>query len=225
MAAEPDADGQKRELALEPREVRVLGCLMEKELSTPDYYPMTINALRTACNQKTNREPVVDYSETDVVEALDGLQRKRLVGNASSSHGRAAKYRHALAEVMELKRSQLAVLSSLLLRGPQTSGELRSRTNRMHEFSSLDDVDETLDGLQEREPPLITEMPRRPGQKEVRYAHLFAGEPAEESAAPVAVTPTGGDERVRGLDQEVAALREAVEELTRRFETFKQQFE
>lgn len=224
MAAEPQIDARQRELNLEPREVRVLGALIEKELSTPDYYPMTINALRSACNQKTNRDPVVDYSETDVVEALDGLQRKRLIGNASSSHGRAAKYRHALAEVMDLERPQLAVLSSVLLRGPQTAGELRSHTNRMYAFESLDEVDGTLEDLANRQPALITEMPRRPGQKEVRYMHLFAGEPED---APAAAPAAGGgpDDRVDALEQEMAGFREALDDLTRRFEAFKRQFE
>lgn len=215
-------DAQNRELDLDPREVRVLGCLIEKELSTPDYYPMTINALRTACNQKTNRDPVVDFSETEVVEALDGLQRKRLVGSASSTYGRAAKYRHALAEVMGLKPPQLAVFASVLLRGPQTSGEIRSRTSRMHEFASLDEVDATLSQMHEWDPPLIAQVPRRPGQKEDRYAHLFAGEPEEsESPAPV----TSGDSRIHALEDEVAELKEALQELTQRFETFRSQFE
>lgn len=224
MAAETQIDARQRELNLEPREVRVLGALIEKELSTPDYYPMTINALRSACNQKTNRDPVVDYSETDVVEALDGLQRKRLIGNASSSHGRAAKYRHALAEVMDLERPQLAVLSSVLLRGPQTAGELRSHTNRMYEFESLDEVDAMLEELQKRQPPLITVMPRRPGQKEVRYMHLFAGEP-EDAPAAAPAAPGTADDRVDALEQDVAGLREALDDLTRRFEAFKRQFE
>lgn len=224
MAAEPQIEARQRELNLEPREVRVLGALIEKELSTPDYYPMTINALRSACNQKTNRDPVVDYSETDVVEALDGLQRKRLIGNASSRHGRAAKYRHALAEVMDLERAQLAVLSSVLLRGPQTSGELRSHTNRMYEFESLDEVDATIEELQKRQPPLITVMPRRPGQKEVRYMHLFAGEPEDAPAAAPTASGTA-DDRVDALEQDVAGLREALDDLTRRFEAFKRQFE
>ncbi len=202
----------------------MLGCLVEKELSTPDYYPMTVNALRTACNQKTNRDPVVDYSETDVVAAVEELQRKRLVGTASSTYGRATKYRHALAEVMKLERPHLALLAALLVRGPQTSGELRGRTSRMHEFASLDEVDGTLEALQEREPPLVTAMPRRPGQKEVRYAHLFAGEP-EESSAVAAHDAGADDDRIAALENEVAELRRSLDDLIGRFDAFREQFE
>lgn len=224
MAAEAPQSEHRRALDLEDREVRVLGCLIEKQLSTPDYYPMTINALRTACNQKTNRDPVVDYSETDVVEALDGLQRKRLVGSASSSYGRAAKYRHALAEVMGLQRPQLAIVASVLLRGPQTSGEIRARTNRMHEFDSLDAVDAALEELQKRDPPLVTLIPRRPGQKEDRYAHLFSGEP-DASAASSPPSGGGDDGRIEALEEEIESLKEVVRELTERFERFRSQFE
>ena len=224
MDAEAPQSKPQRELDLDASEVRVLGCLIEKELSTPDYYPMTINALRTACNQKTNREPVVDYSETEVVEALDGLQRKRLVGSASSSYGRAAKYRHALAEVMGLQRPQLAIIASVLLRGPQTSGEIRARTNRMYDFNSLDAVDAALEELQQREPPLVALVPRRPGQKEDRYAHLFSGEP-EESAAPAPPSAKGADRRIEALEEQVESLKEDVRELTERFEKFRSQFE
>ena len=223
MAAEAPQSGQQRELDLDDREVRVLGCLIEKDLSTPDYYPMTINALRTACNQKTNREPVVDYSETEVVGALDGLQKKRLVGNASSSYGRAAKFRHALAEAVNLDRPHIAVLASVLLRGPQTSGEIRGRTTRMHDFESIDEVEKTLNELVEWDPPLITHLPRQPGQKEDRWGHLFAGEP-EIAPAP---TPTsrGGSDRIGELEEEVAALKESLQTLTDRFEAFRKQFE
>ena len=224
MAAEAPQTGHQRELELSDREVRVLGCLIEKELSTPDYYPMTINALRTACNQKTNRDPVVDYSETEIVEALDGLRRKRLVGNASSSHSRAAKFRHALAELMGLKRPQLAIVASVLLRGPQTSGEIRARTNRMHEFESLDAVDAALNELQEHEPPLVALVPRRPGQKEDRWVHLFSGEPAD-SPGPVPLATGGSDDRIEALEQEIDILKASLQELTERFETFRRQFE
>ncbi len=210
-----------REVALDAREVRVLGCLIEKELSTPDYYPMTVNALVAACNQKTNREPVVDYSESDVVESLAGLQRKRLVGSASSSYGRAAKYRHALAEMMDLKEPQLAVLASLMLRGPETAGEVRARTGRMYAFESLEAVDAVLEELASRESPLVAGLPRRPGQKEARYMHLFSD--ADESAMPSARTEI--EERVETLEQEVAALEEELADLRQAFRSFKKQFE
>lgn len=202
----------------------MLGCLVEKELSTPDYYPMTLNSLTTACNQKTNRNPVVEYDDPDVIEALDGLQRKRLVGNASSTHGRAAKYRHALAEAMNLSEPQRAVIASLLLRGPETVGELRGRTSRLHEFDSLEEVESVLEKLAQREPPLVTQLPRRPGQKEARYAHLLAGEP-EIDDAPRTGVEEGLAARVAELEEQVELLRVHLDEYIDSFETFRRQFE
>lgn len=217
-------DPSTEKVELDAREVRVLGCLVEKELSTPDYYPMTVNALTTACNQKTNREPVVEYDESDVLEALEGLQRMRLVGHASSTYGRAAKYRHALAEAMDLSEAKLAVLSSLMLRGPETVGELRGRTSRMHEFESLDEVEAVLDELSQREPPLAMQLPRKPGQKEARYVHLFSGEPDLEYE-PQTGAAHGLEARVAELEEEVSLLRVQLEEYIDAFETFRRQFE
>lgn len=217
-------DPATEKVELDAREVRVLGCLVEKELSTPDYYPMTLNSLATACNQKTNREPVVEYGDSDVREALDGLQRKRLVGNASSTHGRAAKYRHALAEAMNLSEKQRSVLASLMLRGPETVGELRGRTTRLHEFDSLEDVEAVLDELAQRDPPLVTQLPRRPGQKEARYAHLFAGEPEIEIEPRTGATE-GLASRVDELEEKVELLRTHLDEYIDAFETFRRQFE
>lgn len=213
-------------MELDAREVRVLGCLIEKALSTPDYYPMTLNALTTACNQKTNRDPVVDYDTSDVAEAIDGLQRKRLVGNASSAHDRTAKYRHALAEAMHLDEPQLAVLSSLMVRGPETVGELRGRTTRLHEFDSLEEVEGVLDRLAQREPPLVTQVPRRPGQKEARYAHLFSGEPDADAAPRDPHSPRPEmEERIRALEQQVEDLRARLDGYAEAFKTFRSQFE
>lgn len=213
-------------MELDPREVRVLGCLIEKALSTPDYYPMTLNALTTACNQKTNRDPVVDYDTSDVAEAIDSLQRKRLVGNASSAHDRTAKYRHALAEAMHLDESQLAVLSSLMVRGPETVGELRGRTTRLHEFDSLEEVEGVLDRLAQREPPLVTQLPRRPGQKEARYAHLFSGEPDADAAPHDPHSPRAEmEERINALEQQVEDLRARLDDYAEAFKTFRSQFE
>lgn len=209
---------------LDAAEVRVLGALVEKELSTPDYYPMTVNALTAACNQKTNRSPVVSFSDEDVERVLDALQRKRLVGTASGAYSRAARYRHALAEVYALDVPELAVLASLMLRGPETVGELRGRTTRMYAFDDLDTVEATLAGLAAREAPLVTRMPRRPGQKEERYAHLFAGEP-EAEAEELTPGPYPGDERLEALEAEVAALREQLAALSSAFKAFRQQFE
>lgn len=218
-----------REIELENREVRVVGCLIEKELSTPDYYPMTINALASACNQKTNRDPVVEYSESDVVDALESLQRKRLVGSASSSYGRAGKYRHALAEVMGMKEPQLAVLASLMLRGPETAGEVRARTARMHAFESLEAVDAVLENLAKGDVPLVAQLPRRPGQKEARYIHLFAAgsgdAPGHVAAFAAPASSSAVDGRIEALEQDVASLRTTVSELAEAFRAFKKEFE
>jgi hypothetical protein len=215
-----EASTQKIELAAP--EIRVLGCLIEKELSTPDYYPMTVNSLISACNQKTNREPVVEYSESDVGDALDGLQRKRLVGHASSAYGRAEKFRHALAEVLHLRRPHLATLASLMVRGPETIGEIRGRTTRMYEFESLEEVEGVLRELSAWSPPLAVQLPRRPGQKEARFAHLFSGEiDLEFDAAPL----TGTDQRLSELEAEVAGLKEQMTDLRVAFDQFREQFE
>ncbi|MEX1055911.1 MAG: YceH family protein [Rhodothermales bacterium] len=216
----PEASTAKLELSAP--EVRVLGCLIEKELSTPDYYPMTVNALTAACNQKTNREPVVDYSESDVEDALEGLQRKRLVGHASSAYGRATKFRHALVEVMHLKRPHLAILASLMVRGPETVGEVRGRTTRMHEFETLEEVERVLGELGDWTPPLVAHLPRRPGQKEARYAHLLAGSvDLDTEIAPV----TGTDQRLSELEAEVEALKGQMDDLRAAFDIFREQFE
>lgn len=209
---------------LSPEEVRVLGALVEKELSTPDYYPMTVNALTQACNQKTNREPVVQYSEAVVRETLELLIRKRLAGTASGASMRAVKYRHALAEAFELAVPGLAVLGSLMLRGPQTVGEIRSRTGRMHAFETMEQVETVLADLAGRDEPLVTELERQPGQKEARFAHLLSGAPevaTPAEAAPVAASPT----RLQALEDEVQTLRTELEDLRNAFEAFRAQFE
>lgn len=203
---------------LTDREVRVLGSLVEKDLSTPEYYPMTLSALTTACNQKSNRDPVVSYGESDVTEAIESLQRKRMVGSSTSSHGRVTRYRHALVETLKLDRPQLAILASLMLRGPETPGELRGRASRMHEFGALEEVDEVLEGLMSMDPSLAVRLPRRSGQKEARYAHLFAGMP-EISAESEEIGPASG------LEQRVAGLEKKVEELAASFVEFRKQFE
>lgn len=213
-----------REIELDDAEVRVIGCLIEKELSTPDYYPMTVNALTAACNQKTNREPVVSYSESEVAETLERLQRKRLVGSASGSHGRAGKYRHALAEIMGLEPPQLAVLASLMLRGPETAGAIRSRSSRMHDFASLELVNEVLVDLAEGDAPLITALAIKPGQKEARYTHLFAGAPDENPESARSGRTDSGD-RVSALEEEVEVLKQRVDDLADAFHAFRKQFE
>src|SRR5436190_23727438 len=161
---------------LNDAEVRVLGALVEKEIATPDYYPLSLNALTNACNQKSNRDPVLSLSESDVTQALDSLRDKGLARHVSSYDSRVPKYAHQLAEVFNFDRREIAVLCVLLLRGPQTPGELRSRTDRMYHFEALEDVISTLDRLAKREPPLAAILPRQPGTKESRYMHLFASQ-------------------------------------------------
>ncbi|MCB0719498.1 MAG: YceH family protein [Bacteroidetes bacterium] len=215
-------------LDLTPQEARVLGVLIEKHLSTPDYYPLTLNATTLACNQKSNRNPVVDYSESEVQEALDTLHRKHLVGRAITSGGRATKYRHALGEGMRLQRPETAVLASLLLRGPQTIAEVRSRTSRMHDFDSIDSVVSVVEGLVTREEPLVVHLPRQAGQKEGRIAHLLAGEPEfqEDEAVNDPSAEAGSSTASRGHSVgEIQALRERIEALEEAFAAFRKQFE
>ena len=211
-------------------EVRVLGCLIEKELTTPEYYPLTLNALTNACNQKSNRDPVLVLAEADVVRALDRLKFKGLA-RLSAEAGRVPKYCHSLTEKYRFAPSELSVLAELLLRGPQTVGELRTRAERMATFADLAAVEQILEVLMELDPPLVTRLQRQPGRKEPRYAHLLAGEPqlaAEESAPPpeaARLRVMAEDERVARLEGEVAALRSEVDELRRLMDEFKAQFE
>lgn len=212
------------ESVLSATEIRVLGCLIEKEKTTPDYYPLTLNSLTLACNQKSNRDPVVEYTETDVVKALDKLRFKGLTMQASGEGSRVPKYRHTLFEKMYLESKQLAILCELFLRGPQTLGELRSRCERMAPFADLTAVEMILTELMEREIPLVTKLPRQPGRKEQRYAHLCSGPPAISDAADEPPPETArlkvaeDDERIRRLEEELAALRAE-------FDTFRSQFE
>src|SRR5215813_10606854 len=158
-------------------EARVLGSLIEKDITTPDYYPQSLNALVNACNQKNNRDPVMTLDENAVRNALTTLQEKRMAGPASGADSRVTKYEHRLQEVFNFDRREIAVVCVLLLRGPQTPGELRGRTERMYRFEALEDVEATLKKLMEREPSLVAVLPRQPGTKESRYTHLFSGEP------------------------------------------------
>lgn len=218
------------EIVLSPVEARVLGCLVEKELTTPEYYPLSLNALTNACNQKSNRDPVVALEEDDVVKALDGLRFKQLAV-VSADGGRVPKYRHILAEKLQLVEPELAVICELLVRGPQTVGELRSRGERMHPFADLAAVEEALSELMEREQPLVVRLARQAGRKEARYAQLFCGEPenivADAPAPPEAarVRVMADNERISSLEAEVAALREEVADLRQMVEEFKKQFE
>ncbi|OGU16026.1 MAG: hypothetical protein A2076_05150 [Geobacteraceae bacterium GWC2_53_11] len=218
------------EITLNDIEVRVLGSLIEKELTTPEYYPLSLNSLTNACNQKSNRDPVMALAEEDVVRALDSLRFKQLAV-LSADGGRVPKYRHLLAEKMGLVSAEQAILCELLVRGPQTVGELRTRGERMHPFGDLTAVEEVLKELMEREQPFVALLPRQPGRKEGRYAQLFSGIPeiTEESseARPEAARQRvlAENERVTKLEEEVAALRSEVAVLQQQMAEFKAQFE
>jgi uncharacterized protein YceH (UPF0502 family) len=217
------------EFRLTETEVRVLGSLIEKDITTPEYYPLSLNALVNACNQKSNRDPVMQLDEDAVREALEALRELRLAGPARGADSRVTKYEQRLQEVFNFTRAEIAVLCVLLLRGPQTPGELRGRAERMHRFEALDDVQSALQKLMQRDPPLARVLPRLPGTKESRYAHLLAGEVVDaEAAADVGaeVEPHRADAgRMAGLEQEVVELRREVSELKDQFERFRKQFE
>jgi len=219
---------QAANIVLNEVECRVLGALIEKDITTPDYYPLSLNALVNACNQKNNRDPVMNLDENAVRDALYTLQQKRLAGPAGGADSRVTKYEHRIQEVFNFTRAETAVMDVLLLRGPQTPGELRGRTERMFRFEELSDVQATLQKLGQREPSLVKMLPRQPGTKESRYAHLLAGdvegwEPPAESRA--AAGTSADEERVTRLENEVAELRREVADLKQQMESFRKQFE
>jgi len=215
------------DLLLNEVEVRVLGSLIEKDITTPDYYPLSLNALVNACNQKNNRDPVMALDENAVRDALASLQEKRLAGPAGGADSRVTKYEHHLQEVFNFGRPETAVLCVLLLRGPQTPGELRGRTERMYRFEELDDVQSTLQKLMQREPPLVKMLPRQPGTKEARYVHLLAGDVQGWEAAPAAAAASGSDDRDRItlLEERVDSLHREVADLRQQLASFRMQFE
>lgn len=221
-------------------ETRVLGSLIEKDITTPDYYPLSLNALVNAGNQKNNRDPVMTLDESAVRNALTSLQEKRMAGPAGGADSRVTKYEHRLQEVFNFDRREIAIVCVLLLRGPQTPGELRGRTERMYHFDALEDVVSTLDRLAQREPPLVCILARQPGTKEYRYMHLFSGEPLEPTvsraameressasatteASPYAAPPPA--QRLAVLEEEVSRLRADLTEVQQQLATFRKQFE
>lgn len=213
-------------------EARILGALVEKQVTTPEYYPLTLNSLTLACNQKNNRTPVTSYSETEVAAALETLREKNLAYVFYGSTSRVPKYKHVLPEVMHLSQPELALICVLLLRGPQTTGELATRAFRLHEFAGLEEVETTLNSLISREPDaLVTRLPRQPGQKEARFAHLLSGDVTtdfvQEGATPTKARGRGENqsERMVALEAEVETLKAEVGMLKTQFETFKKQFE
>ena len=219
------------DIVLNEVEARVLGSLVEKDVTTPDYYPLSLNALVNACNQKNNRDPVMTLHEDAVRQALDTLQAKRLAGPTSSADSRVTKYEHRMQEVFNFTRGETAILCVLLLRGPQTPGELRGRTERMHHFEDLTEVQSSLQRLMQRDPALARVLPRQPGTKESRYKHLLSGD-TEDVAADVAVTRTSSgsrdpadNDRIARLEDEVASLRKEMADLKQQLATFRKQFE
>ena len=209
-------------ILLTATEARALGALVEKEVTTPDYYPLSLNALVNACNQRSNREPVMNLDEDDVRQALRGLESKQLAGRARSADGRVTKYEHWLGEAFNFSRAETALLCGLLLRGPQTPGELRGRTERLHRFDEITDVLAGLQKLMEREPPLAAVLPRQPGTKEARYAHLLSGEveaAPESGTAPAAGgNPGEQEERIAQLEATVSELKDEVAALRRKID-------
>jgi uncharacterized protein len=214
-------------------EIRILGALVEKQVTTPEYYPLTLNALTLACNQKNNRFPVTSYNDDQVAHALESLREKNLAYVFYGSTSRVPKYKHVMPEVLHLNHAEVAVMCALMLRGPQTPGELRGNAGRFHEFASLEEVDDTLNALITRDSdPFVVRLPRQPGQKEVRFAHLLSGPidvealaEAERIAAATPVRRTGSSEQVTRLEEKVEALSAEVEKLREQFDQFKKQFE
>jgi uncharacterized protein len=216
-------------------EVRILGALIEKEITTPEYYPLSLNALINACNQKSNRDPMMNLDEDAARTALRSLDARGYAGAADNFDSRVTKYEHRLQEAFNFDRRETAIVCELFLRGPQTPGELRSRCERMHKFDDLSEIQLTLQRLMKREPPLATLLPKQPGTKEARYAHLLSGEIAVEIAVPAtdlreakhgnATMQSADPQRIAQLESEMATLREEVAELKRQLVEFKKQFQ
>jgi len=216
--------------SLTATEVRALGSLIEKQITTPEYYPLTLNALTLACNQKNNRHPVTSFTEGEVDEAVDTLREKNLVYVFHGSTSRVPKYKHVVPEILHLSPAEVAVMCVLMLSGAQTVGEIRTRGSRLYEFSGLEEVEQTLHSLSAKDEPLVTKLTRQAGQKEARFAHLLSGEVnieqlSEEQPARKATVRTNDSDRVAKLEEQVQLLTAQVESLTRQFEEFKKQFE
>jgi uncharacterized protein len=206
-------------------ETRVLGALVEKQVTTPEYYPLTLNALTLACNQKNNRYPVTSYSEAQVSAAVESLREKNLAYVFYGSTSRVPKYKHVMPEVLHLSAAEVALMCVLMLRGPQTPGELRGNASRLYDFSTLEEIEQTLNALITRDPdPMVVRLPRQVGQKEVRFTHLLSGE-VPVDAAPEVVPRVSSREGREALEQKVERLAAEVESLRQQFEQFKKQFE
>lgn len=215
------------DIILNDTEVRILGCLIEKELTTPEYYPLSLNSLTNACNQKSNRSPVVSFDEADVSKELESLQEKGLIRKTLTAGSRVTKYLHTILDRFDLSRPEIAILCELMLRGPQTTGELRTHAERISQFEGLEEVEKKLQALMDFDPALVTKLPRGVGRKECRHMHLFSGipsrdlsEPSPEQAAPLLTV----QERLSRLEEENSRLRSELEELKQAFAAFKSQF-
>src|SRR5712692_5193624 len=210
-------------------ETRVLGALLEKEITTPDYYPLSLNALVNACNQKNNRDPIMNLDEDSVRQALGSLQEKRLAGPAGGADSRVTKYEHRLQELFNFDRREIALICVLLLRGPQTPGELRGRSERMYRFETLDDAQSTIQRLSDRQPPLVRVLPRQPGTKESRYVHLFVEDTWPTEAYPPHLAPearaANDSPRLAALETEVSSLKKEIVELKQQLSDFRNEFQ
>ena len=211
------------DIVLDETEVRILGCLIEKEMTTPEYYPLSLNSLTNACNQKSNRNPMTSYDETVVSDGLDRLLEKGLARKSYTAGSRVPKYLHTVLDKFDLSGQETAILCELMLRGPQTLGELRTRADRMSSFGSLEEVEKKLEGLLEHNPALALKLPRETGRKECRYMHLFSGSSIEVFSAGSATRETP-QERITRLEEETARLKGELDELKQAFAEFKSQF-
>lgn len=215
------------DMILNDKEVRILGCLIEKKMATPEYYPLSLNALVNACNQKSNRNPVVTYDEETVLQAVDGLKGKQLAWQSNLS--RVAKYEERFVRDLNLNNQEAAVMCGLMLRGPQTVGEIKGRTERLYHYNSMEDVNNALESLASLD--FVVRMPRQIGQKEARYSHLMCGQPEESGTAVSSNHPNGSEnssadsERIEVLEEKVESLSSALEDLKQLFLKFKRQFE
>lgn len=214
------------EINISPIEARILGAFIEKELTTPDYYPLSLNGLTNACNQKSNRDPVLQLEESEILDQVDQLRKKGLAMQSQDAGSRVAKYRHTLRERLYLDDHELAILAELLLRGAQTPGELRSRADRMAGFPELAKVEEVLAELMSKEPPMVTKLARQPGRKEHRYAQLWSGPVAEEDTVETdPLYAQASTKSVGELEQEISELRNELNQLRDEFQRFRTQFE
>jgi uncharacterized protein YceH (UPF0502 family) len=217
------------DIILNDVEARVLGSLIEKDLTTPEYYPLSLNALVHACNQKSNRDPLMNLDEDAARQALRSLEQKELAGPADNMVSRTAKFEHRLQEAFNFTRHEIAIVCELLLRGPQTPGELRGRADRMHKFDDLGIVQSTLQRLMKRDPPLVIMLPRAPGTKEARFAHLLSGDVEAWGSETSAETPVPGSslesQRIARLENELAGIQQELADLRQQFAAFRKQFE